>query len=202
MFENLTGDARQVITESLEFTRTTKSPRTDVCHLLYGLAAVDSRTRNILEDVGITKELLCSVIEIEHTPASLIPEILFTDNAKNILTLAQSISKAMKLNEVYTGHFLLAIIDCNDKFATNIFARKSVELSSFRNNVAQTVMEAADVNGSEARPKAGVTHDDQVIFLIELAKENQTWRKDLQLLMKALSVSSEEIDKRMKGSAN
>ena len=140
MFERFTDRSRRVVVLAQEEARTLNHEYIGTEHILLGLIREGAGTgAKALESLGISldtvrREVQEIIGQGQHAPSGHIP---FTPQAKKVLELTLSESKALGHNYIGTEHILLGLIREGDGVAAQVLVKLGADLSRVRQQVVQ-----------------------------------------------------------------
>jgi ATP-dependent Clp protease ATP-binding subunit ClpC len=140
MFERFTDRARRVVVMAQEEARMRNHSFIGTEHILLALIDEGDGTGvKALESLGISRDAVRQqVVEIigqgQHAPSGHIP---FTPQAKKVLELALSESKALGHHYIGTEHILLGLIREGDGVAAQVLVKLGGDLNRVRQQVTQ-----------------------------------------------------------------
>jgi ATP-dependent Clp protease ATP-binding subunit ClpC len=140
MFERFTDRARRVVVEAQGEARTLNHSYIGTEHILLGLIHEGQGTgTKALESLGISLDTVRQQVQEiighgQHAPSGHIP---FTPQAKKVLELALTESKALDHHYIGTEHVLLGLI----RQADGVAAQVLVKLGADRQRVRQQVIQ-------------------------------------------------------------
>jgi ATP-dependent Clp protease ATP-binding subunit ClpC len=140
MFERFTDRARRVVVEAQGEARTLNHSHIGTEHILLGLIHEGQGTgTKALESLGISLDTVRQQVQEiighgQHAPSGHIP---FTPQAKKVLELALTESKALDHHYIGTEHVLLGLIREGDGVAAQVL----VKLGADRHRVRQQVIQ-------------------------------------------------------------
>jgi hypothetical protein len=141
MFERYTEKARRVIFFARYEASQYGSPYIESEHLLLGLLREDRPVvRRLLEDVN-AEDGIRAEIEKHITPRERIStavEVPLTSDSKKILNLAGEEADRLGHRRVGTEHLLLALLQMESSFASQILRARGANVATFREQVAQS----------------------------------------------------------------
>ncbi len=140
MFERFTDRARRVVVQGQEEARTLNHNYIGTEHILLGLIHEGHGVGpTALESLGISLDTARQQVQQiigqgQHAPSGHIP---FTPQAKKVLELALSESKALGHNYIGTEHILLGLIREGDGVAAQVLVKLGADLNRVRQQVIQ-----------------------------------------------------------------
>jgi ATP-dependent Clp protease ATP-binding subunit ClpC len=140
MFERFTDRARRVVVEAQEEARTLNHSYIGTEHILLGLIHEGNGTgAKALESLGISLDTLRQQVQEvigqgQHAPSGHIP---FTPQAKKVLELSLSESKALGHHYIGTEHILLGLIREGDGVAAQVLVKLGADRIRVRQQVIQ-----------------------------------------------------------------
>jgi ATP-dependent Clp protease ATP-binding subunit ClpC len=140
MFERFTDRARRVVVEAQNEARTLNHDYIGTEHILLGLIREGHGLgAKALESLGISLDTVRQEVQEiigqgQHAPSGHIP---FTPQAKNVLELALSESKALGHDYIGTEHILLGLIREGDGVAAQVLVKLGADRIRVRQQVIQ-----------------------------------------------------------------
>jgi ATP-dependent Clp protease ATP-binding subunit ClpC len=140
MFERFTDRARRVVVEAQNEARTLNHDYIGTEHILLGLIREGHGLgAKALESLGISLDTVRQEVQEiigqgQHAPSGHIP---FTPQAKNVLELALSESKALGHDYIGTEHILLGLIREGDGVAAQVLVKLGADQIRVRQQVIQ-----------------------------------------------------------------
>ena len=153
MFERFTDRARRVVVRAQEETRRLDHDHVGTEHLLLGVTheSIGGLAAKVLESLGIGLETVRQQVEGvtgrgKQAPSGHIP---FTPQAKGVLRLALSESRALGHNYIGTEHILLGLIREGDGVATQVLTGLGADLDGAREQVIRLLEEYRRKHGHQ-----------------------------------------------------
>ena len=143
MFERFTDRARRVVVQAQEEARTLNHHYIGSEHILLGLIREGEGVgAKALESLGISLDTARQQVQQiigqgQHAPSGHIP---FTPQAKKVLELSLSESKALGHHYIGTEHILLGLIREGDGVAAQVLANLGADLTRVRQQVIELLL--------------------------------------------------------------
>lgn len=142
MFERFTERAKSTLMFAQKESQKLQHGYIGTEHILYGIASVEGASSNILNEAGVTKELIHEMIEetLGRGNSMVIGagQIALTPRTKRLLDTSFKQARAIGQNYISPEHMLLAILDEEEGVAFAILQNLGVDIPKLRNDITQS----------------------------------------------------------------
>jgi len=155
MFERFTERAKSTLMFAQKESQKLQHGYIGTEHILFGIASVEGASSNILNEAGVTKELIHEMIEetLGRGNSMVIGagQIALTPRTKRLLDTSFKQARAIGQNYISPEHMLLAILDEEEGVAFAILQNLGVDIPKLRNDITQSFSNQAIQGDNEGR---------------------------------------------------
>ena len=155
MFERFTERAKSTLMFAQKESQKLQHGYIGTEHILYGIASVEGASSNILNEAGVTKELIHEMIEETlgrgNSMVMGTGQIALTPRTKRLLDTSFKQARAIGQNYISPEHMLLAILDEEEGVAFAILQNLGVDIPKLRNDITQSFSNQSVQGDNEGR---------------------------------------------------
>ena len=155
MFERFTERAKSTLMFAQKESQKLQHGYIGTEHILYGIASVEGASSNILNEAGVTKELIHEMIEETlgrgNSMVMGTGQIALTPRTKRLLDTSFKQARAIGQNYISPEHMLLAILDEEEGVAFAILQNLGVDIPKLRNDIMQSFSNQGVQGDNESR---------------------------------------------------
>ena len=155
MFERFTERAKSTLMFAQKESQKLQHGYIGTEHILYGIASVEGASSNILNEAGVTKDLIHEMIEETlgrgNSMVMGTGQIALTPRTKRLLDTSFKQARAIGQNYISPEHMLLAILDEEEGVAFAILQNLGVDIPKLRNDITQSFSNQSVQGDNESR---------------------------------------------------
>jgi ATP-dependent Clp protease ATP-binding subunit ClpC len=155
MFERFTERAKSTLMFAQKESQKLQHGYIGTEHILFGIASVEGASSNILNEAGVTKELIHEMIEETlgrgNSMVMGTGQIALTPRTKRLLDTSFKQARAIGQNYISPEHMLLAILDEEEGVAFAILQNLGVDIAKLRNDITQSFSNQSVQGDNEGR---------------------------------------------------
>ena len=180
MFERFTERAKSTLMFAQKESQKLQHGYIGTEHILYGIASVEGASSNILNEAGVTKELIHEMIEETlgrgNSMVMGAGQIALTPRTKRLLDTSFKQARAIGQNYISPEHMLLAILDEEEGVAFAILQNLGVDIPKLRNDITQSFSNQGTQGDNEGRGQEKSTTPNLDLYgkdLTEMARDGK-----------------------------
>lgn len=155
MFERFTERAKSTLMFAQKESQKLQHGYIGTEHILFGIASVEGASSNILNEAGVTKDLIHEMIEETlgrgNSMVMGTGQIALTPRTKRLLDTSFKQARAIGQNYISPEHMLLAILDEEEGVAFAILQNLGVDIPKLRNDITQSFSNQSVQGDNESR---------------------------------------------------
>lgn len=180
MFERFTERAKSTLMFAQKESQKLQHGYIGTEHILFGIASVEGTSSNILNEAGVTKELIHEMIEETlgrgNSMVMGTGQIALTPRTKRLLDTSFKQARAFGQNYISPEHMLLAILDEEEGVAFAILQNLGVDIPKLRNDITQSFSNQSVQGDNEGRGQEKSTTPNLDLYgkdLTEMARDGK-----------------------------
>jgi len=180
MFERFTERAKSTLMFAQKESQKLQHGYIGTEHILFGIASVEGASSNILNEAGVTKDLIHEMIEETlgrgNSMVMGTGQIALTPRTKRLLDTSFKQARAIGQNYISPEHMLLAILDEEEGVAFAILQNLGVDIPKLRNDITQSFSNQGTQGDNEGRGQEKSTTPNLDLYgkdLTEMARDGK-----------------------------
>lgn len=180
MFERFTERAKSTLMFAQKESQKLQHGYIGTEHILFGIASVEGASSNILNEAGVTKDLIHEMIEETlgrgNSMVMGTGQIALTPRTKRLLDTSFKQARAIGQNYISPEHMLLAILDEEEGVAFAILQNLGVDIPKLRNDITQSFSNQSVQGDNEGRGQDKSTTPNLEMYgkdLTEMARDGK-----------------------------
>lgn len=180
MFERFTERAKSTLMFAQKESQKLQHGYIGTEHILFGIASVEGTSSNILNEAGVTKDLIHEMIEETlgrgNSMVMGTGQIALTPRTKRLLDTSFKQARTFGQNYISPEHMLLAILDEEEGVAFAILQNLGVDIPKLRNDITQSFSNQNIQGDNEGRGQEKSTTPNLDLYgkdLTEMARDGK-----------------------------